>query len=281
MRNDERVQPTRAHTGPHGMKADSLEQQGSPLGTSSEVHQTAQAVQSMFGRVARRYDFLNHLLSAGLDLWWRRSTAMRLRAVLERPGSIAADLCCGTGDLTFALARFSAGRVIGADFCHPMLEIAREKRSRRLQGAGGTASGRALFLAADTLTLPFPNCTLDLVSAAVGFRNLANYDLGLREVHRVLKPGGSVAILEFSQVKWPLAGPLFRFYFRRILPLIGTLVSGERGPYQYLPESVKRFPDQESLARKLRETGFVNVQYRNFMGGVAALHLGEKAPVSL
>lgn len=259
---------------------DGSEPQGSPLGPSG-AHQTAQAVQSMFARVARRYDFLNHLLSAGFDLWWRRSTATRLRALIEQPGSIAADLCCGTGDLTFALARVSSGRVIGADFCHPMLEIAREKRRRKLEGAGGQGPARTQFLAADTLTLPFPDKALDLVSAAFGFRNLANYDLGLREMHRVLKPGGSVAILEFSQVEWPVAGPLFRFYFRRILPLIGTLVSGERGPYQYLPESVKRFPDQKSLARKLRETGFINVKYRNFIGGVAALHLGEKPGVAL
>jgi demethylmenaquinone methyltransferase/2-methoxy-6-polyprenyl-1,4-benzoquinol methylase len=230
----------------------------------------------MFARVARRYDFLNHLLSAGCDLWWRHATAARVRPLLERPGSVAADLCCGTGDLTFALARVSSGRVMGADFCPPMLEIAREKRSRRTRGGPGSPS-RTQFLAADSLTLPLPDNVLDLVSSAFGFRNLADYDRGLREMHRVLKPGGTLAILEFSQVRWPVIGPLFRFYFRRILPLIGTLVSGERGPYQYLPESVKRFPDQESLARKLRASGFVNVSYQNFMGGVAALHLGEKA----
>jgi demethylmenaquinone methyltransferase / 2-methoxy-6-polyprenyl-1,4-benzoquinol methylase len=246
------------------------------LGTPSEVRQTAQAVQSMFARVAHRYDFLNHLLSAGCDVWWRRATAARVRSVLERPGSIAVDLCCGTGDLTFALERVSAGSVIGADFCHPMLEIAREKRSGRREHLNSRRAKRAQFIAADTLALPFADNALALVSAAFGFRNLASYDQGLGEMCRVLKPGGTVAILEFSQISWPVAGPLFRFYFRRVLPLIGTLVSGERGPYQYLPESVKRFPDQESLARKLRESGFVNVRYENFMGGVAALHLGEK-----
>src|SRR5579859_6645706 len=110
-----------------GAAAGSAEQAGSPLGTPSEERATAQAVQNMFARVARRYDLLNHLLSVGFDLWWRRSTAAQARSVLERPGSIAADLCCGTGDLTFALARLSAGRVIGADFCQPMLEIAHQK----------------------------------------------------------------------------------------------------------------------------------------------------------
>jgi demethylmenaquinone methyltransferase/2-methoxy-6-polyprenyl-1,4-benzoquinol methylase len=259
---------------------DGLEQKGSPLGTPSNMRATAQAVQSMFARVARRYDFLNHLLSAGCDLWWRRTTAARVRPWLQRPGSLVADLCCGTGDLTFAFARLSAGRVVGADFCEPMLEIAGEKRSRRSGRAGEKSASRAHFLAADTLALPFGDNTLDLASAAFGFRNLANYDRGLEEMYRVLKPGGIVVILEFSQVQWPVAGPLFRFYFRRILPLIGTLVSGERGPYQYLPESVKRFPDQESLVRKLQENGFVDVRYQNFMGGVAALHLGEKPGVA-
>lgn len=261
-------------------KPDSSEQQGSPLGTPSDVQQTARAVQSMFARVARRYDLLNHLLSAGLDLWWRRSTALRVQPVLAQSGSLAADLCCGTGDLTFAFARLSSGRVIGADFCQPMLEIAGDKRSRCLQQNPGREAGRAHFVTADTLNLPFSDSTLDLVSAAFGFRNLANYDLGLQEMLRVLKQGGIIAILEFSRVTWPVAGPLFRFYFRRVLPLIGTLVSGERGPYQYLPESVKRFPDQESLVGKLREAGFVDVGYENFMGGVAALHLGRKPSIA-
>ena len=260
------------------MKVENCEQQGSPLGTPSEVRQTARAVQSMFARVARRYDFLNHLLSAGCDLWWRRSTAARVCSALERPGSIAADLCCGTGDLAFALARLSSGRVIGADFCQPMLDIACQKLFGKRKRTARGSPGLVQFIAADTLELPFRDSALDLVSAAFGFRNLASYDQGLREMYRVLKPGGIVAILEFSQVKWPIAGPLFRFYFRRILPLIGTLVSGERGPYEYLPESVRRFPDQESLGRKLGASGFVNVRYENFFGGVAALHLGEKAP---
>jgi demethylmenaquinone methyltransferase/2-methoxy-6-polyprenyl-1,4-benzoquinol methylase len=198
--------------------------------------------------------------------------------VLKRPGSLAADVCCGTGDLTFALAGFSAGRVLGADFCHPMLEIALRKRAR-VQGerSNNTATVRPHFVEADTLSLPFPNSTLDLVSAAFGFRNLANYEQGLAEMHRVLKPGGVIAILEFNRVQWPVLGPLFRFYFRRVLPFIGTLISGVRGPYQYLPASVERFPDQDQLTRQLSECGFDEVHYRNFMGGVAALHLGQKS----
>lgn len=261
-----------------------MEQRGSPLQPEGEAQDTARAVQGMFGRVAPRYDFLNHLLSARFDVWWRRVTARELRDILQRPGSIAADLCCGTGDLTFAFARYSRGLVVGADFCHPMLQVAGGKRSRfTATPAGGSpanrtgnGSGRTQFVEADTLRLPFPDQSLDLASMAFGFRNLANYHQGLAEIRRVLRPGGLIAILEFSRMQWPVLGPLFRFYFRRILPIIGTLISGERGPYQYLPDSVKNFPDQESLARALREHGFAAVRYRNFLGGIAALHVGTR-----
>ncbi len=250
--------------------ADIIEQKGSPLGSPDQVRETARAVQSMFAQVAPRYDFLNHLLSARFDVWWRRTAAREVRHVLERPGSLAADLCCGTGDLAFALASFSAGRVVGADFCHPMLEIALRKRTNEIVRL------RPDFIEADVLLLPFANGSLDLVSAAFGFRNLANYAQGLAEMHRVLRPGGVIAILEFNRVQSPVLGPLFRLYFRHILPFIGTMISGARGPYQYLPDSVERFPDQDQLTRHLGECGFEKVRYRNFMGGVAALHVGEK-----
>jgi demethylmenaquinone methyltransferase / 2-methoxy-6-polyprenyl-1,4-benzoquinol methylase len=260
-----------------------MEQRGSPIGPIGQPQDTARAVQDMFGRVARRYDFLNHLLSARFDVWWRRVAARELREILERPDSVAADLCCGTGDLTFAFAQYSRGVVVGSDFCHPMLQVAGQKRSRRVSAAGNAKDGadsgpaRTRFIEADTLHLPFRDQSLDLASMAFGFRNLASYEDGLREIHRTLRPGGVIAILEFSRMQWPVLGPLFRFYFHHILPHIGTLVSGESGPYQYLPSSVKNFPDQEALARALRAHGFVDVHYRDFMGGIAALHLGVKA----
>jgi demethylmenaquinone methyltransferase/2-methoxy-6-polyprenyl-1,4-benzoquinol methylase len=241
---------------------------GSPLGPSADHESTARAVRQMFAAVAPRYDFLNHLLSLGRDLAWRRAAAKALREALAQPGSLAVDVCCGTGDLAMALARCSAGKVIGTDFCRPMLLRAREK--------GRRASRPLFFLEADTLALPFRDDSLDVVSVAFGFRNLADYNAGLREMYRVLKSGGTVAILEFSRVRWPVFGPLFRFYFHQILPRLGTWISGVRGPYQYLPDSVAQFPDQESLAAALTAAGFVNVRYRNFTGGVAALHLGEK-----
>lgn len=222
----------------------------------------------MFESVAHRYDFLNHFLSAGRDIAWRRATARALQEKLARPESVALDVCCGTGDLAVQMARVSAGAVVGTDFCHPMLE-------RALRKIPGTTRPLS-FVEADTLTLPFRDGTVDVVSVAFGFRNLANYARGLEEMRRVLKPGGTLAILEFSRVHWPVIGPLFRLYFRRILPRIGTLVSGVPGPYQYLPDSVSRFPDQESLTALMREAGFTNVRYRNFSLGAAALHLGEK-----
>ena len=223
----------------------------------------------MFAAVARRYDFLNHFLSLGRDIAWRKATARALRPALARPGSLAADVCCGTGDLALALEGHSAGTVVGTDFCHPMLQRAREK--------GKQGAGKLFFLEADTLALPFRNDSLDVVGVAFGFRNLANYQEGLGEMHRVLRRGGTLAILEFSTVRWPAFGPLFRFYFHHILPSLGTWISGVSGPYQYLPDSVSRFPSQEELATAMRGAGFRDVTYRNFTGGVAALHLGEKA----
>jgi demethylmenaquinone methyltransferase/2-methoxy-6-polyprenyl-1,4-benzoquinol methylase len=243
-------------------------QAGSPLGTPGDESTTSRAVRNMFVSVAPRYDFLNHFLSLGRDIAWRNATARALRETLARPGSLAADVCCGTGDLALALSRFSAGRVVGTDFCHPMLELAREKAKGPKRPV--------FFLEADTLSLPFADDSLDVISTAFGFRNLANYSRGLQEMCRVLKTGGTVAILEFSRVHVPVIGPLFRLYFRKILPRIGTLISGVPGPYQYLPNSVARFPDQEALSNLMGETGFTNVRYQNFSLGAAALHLGRK-----
>ena len=243
--------------------------QGSSMASAGDEVAAGAAVRTMFAAVAPRYDLLNHVLSLGFDIAWRRATVRALREILRRPGSCVADFCCGTGDLTLCLSRQSAGWVVGADFCPPMLTLARRKSVRR--------GSRARFLAADALRLPFRNDSLDAATLAFGFRNLANYDRGLAEMRRVLKNGGCLAILEFSRVHWPVFGPIFRFYFRRVLPRLGAWVSGVAGPYRYLPDSVSLFPDQEALAEKMRTAGFRNVRYVNFAGGVAALHLGEKA----
>ena len=242
--------------------------EGTMVGNGVDEQATASAVRTMFAAVAPRYDLLNHLLSVGFDIRWRRATVRALEPVLSQPSSVVADLCCGTGDLALALSRASTGTVMGTDFCHPMLQLAREKSVHLTQNT--------TFLEADTLRLPFRNASLDALTIAFGFRNLVNYRRGVQEMRRVLRQGGMVAILEFSHVTWPVFGPLFRSYFRRVLPRLGQWISGVEGPYQYLPDSVLRFPDQEALADLLREEGFGGVRYRNFTGGVAALHLGEK-----
>ncbi|HEX5482028.1 MAG TPA: ubiquinone/menaquinone biosynthesis methyltransferase [Terriglobia bacterium] len=242
--------------------------EGSPLGSPRTVAATSRSVREMFAAVAPRYDFLNHFLSAGLDLSWRRAAAKAVREPLARLDSVALDICCGTGDLAFALRRVSAGKIFAADFCQPMLEQAKAK-SRN-------TSRPVSLMSADALSLPVRNGSVDVITSAFGFRNLASYELGLREIHRALKPGGVLAILEFSHVRWPLFGPLFRLYFAHVLPRVGTWVSGIRGPYQYLHNSASRFPDQETLAETMRRSGFVKVRYLNFMGGVAALHFAEK-----
>ena len=239
---------------------------GTKFGREEAEKSTAQAVRAMFADISPRYDFLNHFLSLGFDILWRRATARALRDVLERPDSVALDVCCGTGDLAIALRRCSRGKVLGGDFCQPMVARAKQKA-----GKGGVH-----FLGADTLALPFAEGSFDVVAAAFGFRNLANYAAGLEEMRRVLKRGGTIAILEFSRVRSHLVAPLFRYYFRNILPRLGGWISGNPDAYRYLPESVARFPDQDSLAAAMREAGFAKVRYRNFSGGVAALHLGEK-----
>jgi demethylmenaquinone methyltransferase/2-methoxy-6-polyprenyl-1,4-benzoquinol methylase len=238
------------------------------MGVGGDEASTSAAVRDMFAGVAPRYDFLNHFLSLGRDIAWRRAAARALKDVLSLPGSRVADLCCGTGDLSFCLGCHSRGLVIGADFCAPMLAIARSKGAKRALPVH--------FLAADALHLPIGDESLDAITSAFGFRNLANYRQGIEEMRRVLKTGGRLAILEFSQVRWPVFGPLFRFYFRRILPRVGAWISGTEGPYSYLPDSVAKFPDQDALAEMLGSAGFHNVSYRNFTGGVAALHLAEK-----
>jgi demethylmenaquinone methyltransferase/2-methoxy-6-polyprenyl-1,4-benzoquinol methylase len=216
----------------------------------------------MFGRVARRYDLLTHLLSFQADRYWRRCTVRRVRAVLERSDARVMDVCCGTGDLTLALARGAEAHVFGCDFCRPMLEAARRK-------------GAPPLVEADGLRLPLPDASFDLLTVAFGFRNFTNYQRGLREMRRVLKPGGILAMLEFSTPPNPIFRAFYRCYSRQILPRIGGLVSGSADAYRYLPESVRRFPDAPGLAAEMRAAGFRAVEFDLLTFGVVALHLGR------
>ncbi|MBI4875193.1 MAG: bifunctional demethylmenaquinone methyltransferase/2-methoxy-6-polyprenyl-1,4-benzoquinol methylase UbiE [Acidobacteria bacterium] len=236
-----------------------------PSGTASE-QEAAHWVRGMFAAVARRYDLLNHLLSFNADRYWRARVAARLRPILSRPGARVLDLCCGTGDLALALERARGAGVLGSDFCHPMLVAAARKFARR--------GSRSLLVEADALALPVASGALDCVTVAFGFRNLVNYRAGLAEMRRVLKPGGVAAILEFSTPPNPLLAALYGFYSHRVLPALGGLISGSRGAYTYLPESVRKFPSAERLAGEMRSAGFADVEFERMTFGVVALHRG-------
>jgi demethylmenaquinone methyltransferase/2-methoxy-6-polyprenyl-1,4-benzoquinol methylase len=239
--------------------------------TPSGIHderQAAEWVRGMFGRIAGRYDLLNHLLSFNRDRYWRRHTAARLGALVPTDGARILDLCCGTGDLMIELERRRGSPVLGADFCHPMLVEARRK----------TASEqlRSFVFEADGLALPLAGNSLDALTVAFGLRNFANYRKGLDEMLRVLKPGGVAAILEFSQPRNRIFAAGYRLFSTVVLPRIGGLISGFGQAYSYLPESIGKFPDAAGLETMMRDAGFSRVEYDRLTFGAVALHLGWK-----
>ena len=238
-----------------------------PQGIASE-QEAARWVRQMFAGVAHRYDLLNHLLSFNIDRYWRRAVVHAVGPVIARPGAVVLDLCTGTGDLAIALERGGARHVIASDFCHPMLS----KAARKF----GAARSRAVLLEADALALPLADATVDLATIAFGLRNFANYESGLAEIHRVLRPGGMLAVLEFSQPPSPAFAALYSFYSRRILPVAGGIISGSRAAYTYLPDSVRNFPSAEELVTVLARAGFQDATFERMTGGIAALHLGRK-----
>ena len=247
-----------------------------PKGTQTE-REASEHVREMFSRIAPRYDFLNHLLSFSLDYGWRRHAAQRFERELRRPEARVLDLCCGTGDLTLALNRERARvigdegarrmPVIGCDFARPMLELAQVKAKNQEHAA--------VFMAADAMNLPFPDGSFDLATSAFGFRNLVNYEEGLREIARVLKPGGRLGILECSQPTGPMAG-IFRFYFQRVLPIVGGAISGSGEAYAYLPSSVEKFPSGSELAALMEKTGFGDVRVESWNFGSVLLHTATR-----
>lgn len=218
-------------------------------------------VRGMFGRIAPRYDLLNRVLSLGRDVGWRRVVARRVAAA--RP-SLVLDVCTGTGDLALTLAE---GVSAGSDFCLPMLEVARQKAAARGQ--------RLPLFAADALCLPLPDGCVDVVTVAFGVRNFENLETGLCDLVRVLRPGGLLLVLEFSRPRGPFA-PLLAWWVRTVPPRVGRLISGDPEAYEYLPASVRTFPDSGDMCRTLAGVGLERVQARALTGGVASLYEGIK-----
>ncbi|MDQ3813935.1 MAG: bifunctional demethylmenaquinone methyltransferase/2-methoxy-6-polyprenyl-1,4-benzoquinol methylase UbiE [Armatimonadota bacterium] len=234
-----------------------------------EIDKSGQSVRAMFSAIAGRYDFLNHLLSANQDKRWRRRA---IRLLTPRRGERILDLCCGTGDLAIGCARRQpACSLIGVDFAVPMLHIARQKFDPR------SSILAPRFVAGDALRLPFPDGTFDAVMVAFGVRNFEDTAAGLREMHRVLKPGGRVLILEFMRPTSLLLQRGFGLFFKHVLPHVGRFVSRHGSAYNYLPASVEGFYTRHEFARLLRQTGFGNVRSFDYSGGIATSFIAVKS----
>lgn len=227
------------------------------------------AVNSMFARIARRYDVANRLLSGGIDVWWRRRLVAHARR--KDPKDIL-DLATGSGDVAFSLAKGIPGAtaILGMDFCQPMLDQAERKRTSHPR-----PFDRIRFQQGDALALPLPDSGFDLVTISFGLRNLADRDRGLREMLRVLRPGGRLLVLEFSQ-PYAWFRPLYFFYLRHLLPRFAGLVTGDRAAYDYLNRTIGEFPGHERLGEELRHAGFTRVAAHRLTFGIVALHEGTK-----
>jgi demethylmenaquinone methyltransferase/2-methoxy-6-polyprenyl-1,4-benzoquinol methylase len=243
-----------------------------PTSVAAGAIKPAQSVQQMFDSIAGRYDLLNHILSVGIDqLWWRRA-ARAVRATLQRPEAQVLDLCCGTGDMTLALLRYrpstpSTAPLLAVDFSHKMLSLGTFK-----------FKGKSILpVEGDALHLPLCNEVLDLISSAFGFRNLANYEAGLAELFRVLRPGGQIAILDCNQPDG-MMGAIYNLHLHRILPWVGSLLS-DGSAYSYLPASIARFPRPPKMLELIRAAGFVQESWTSYTFGVAGLYLATKPEV--
>ena len=233
-------------------------------GQKNSADDHARRVREMFARISPHYDLLNHLLSANVDVRWRRRVVKKIAPMLA-PDAQVLDVGCGTGDLSIEIFEKTAAPVVGIDFCRPMLELAKKK------------APQLRFIEGDALRLPFADCSFDCITIAFALRNLSSVEAGLAELKRVLKPKGVLAILEFSQPTVPGMRGFVRIYYSRLLPSIGGWFSGERSAYEYLPRSIGKFPNQETLVGMIRAAGFAEVEFENFSGGVAALHIGRRA----
>ena len=237
---------------------------------STTVDKSGPRVRQMFGEIAGRYDFLNHLLSLNIDRYWRWRT---VRVVAPQAGDNILDMCTGTGDLALAYHRAAGGkaRIVGADFCHEMLDIGRKK------GAAAGADGQVEFIEADAQHVPLASDQFQIVTVAFGLRNVADTSRGLEEMVRVCAPGGRVAVLEFSNPSWRPFKAIYGWYFRNVLPRIGQLLArNNQEAYNYLPNSVGQFPQGEELCEMMRKAGLKEVSHLGLTLGVATLYVGTK-----
>ncbi|TAM56547.1 bifunctional demethylmenaquinone methyltransferase/2-methoxy-6-polyprenyl-1,4-benzoquinol methylase UbiE [bacterium] len=224
-------------------------------------------VREMFATIAPKYDLANRVMTAGIDESWRRRAVRELG--ISSGGDIL-DLCCGTGDLSFASARSDrARRVVGVDFCEPMLKVARERNAE--------FSDRVSFVEGDVMRLPFEEARFDGATMGFSMRNVVDILATLREVRRVLKPGARFVNLDVSKPPNPVWRSLFYFHFYKVVPLLGGLLSGSKSAYAYLPNSLTSFPDADGLAARFTEAGYRDVRYVRLLGGIVAIHVGTVA----
>ncbi len=235
----------------------------------------ARGVRDLFAAVAPRYDLINDLQSLGLHRRWKK---LMVRQAAPRPGQHALDLCCGTGDIAFALAAAGA-RVTGVDFSEPMLAVAR-RRATRLERAHGPRPRLPEFLQGDALALPFPDATFDIVTIAYGLRNLADIHAGLSEMARVTRPGGRLVVLDFGRPPNRLWRTLYFLHLRTIVPLLGRIFCGDPETHGYILESLRHYPDAPEIQARMEQAGWSRVRWRRLLGGVMTLHHATRTEAS-
>ena len=232
--------------------------------------QRSAKVSDLFARIASRYDLINDLQSFGLHRWWKRRVVQMAEV---QCGQRALDLCCGTGDVAFALARKGA-EVVGVDFSEPMLEVARQRL--KLQTSNFKLQTLVRFLPGDAQQIPFPDHSFDAVTISYGLRNLADWQRGLSEMWRVTKPGGCVLVLDFGKPPNDALRKLYFAYLRLLVPVLGKLLCGDKAAYAYILESLKIYPAQQGVAEKMRQMGFADVRIENILGGIMSINYGRR-----